>query len=185
MEVLELAVHTSLKTEREKRFEELYEVAFPAVAAFVSKMNGSFQDAKDIFQDALVIYFEKSTDPKFRIASLPERYILGIAKHLWIGKFKEDRKKISLDTLESTISIPADFFPSIHSIKILQFLENTGKKCMDLLRGFYYEKLTMKEMTRSLGYSNEHSVTVQKYKCLEKIRESIKEKSIRYEDFFE
>jgi len=26
---------------------------------------------------------------------------------------------------------------------------------------------------------------VQKYKCLEKIRESIKEKSVTYEDFFE
>ena len=185
MEVLELAVHACLREERERRFEELYETAFPAVAAFVSKMNGSFQDAKDIFQDALVIYFEKSGGPTFGVVSMPERYILGIAKHLWIRKFKEDRKIISLDSLESTISIPEDYFPSLHSNRLLQILENTGKKCMDLLRGFYFEKLTMREMARSRGYSNEHSVTVQKYKCLEKIRESIKEKSISYEDFFE
>jgi len=185
METLALAVHASPRTKREKLFEELYETAFPVVAAFVSQMNGSFQDAKDIFQDALVIYFEKSGDSQFMITALPERYILGIAKHLWIRKFKEDRKKISLNSLESTISIPSDFFPSVHSKRILQFLEKTGKKCLDLLRGFYYEKLTMRDIAQTLGYSNEHSASVQKYKCLEKARETIKEKSITYEDFFE
>ena len=186
MEVLALSVPTSSpKVLREKLFEELYEMAFPAVASFVGQMNGSFQDAKDIFQDALVIYYEKLADPDFMIQGLPERYILGIAKHLWIRKFKGDSKRISLNTLEATISIPVDFFPTLQSKKILQFLEHTGKKCLDLLRGFYYEKLAMKDIAEKLGYSNEHSATVQKYKCLEKIRETIKEKSITYEDFFE
>jgi DNA-directed RNA polymerase specialized sigma24 family protein len=185
MEVLEIPSLPTSKAFRERLFEEFYESAFPSVASFVSQMNGTFQDAKDIFQDALVIFFEKSEDPEFKINTAPERYILGISKHLWIKKFKADLKTISLTAMELSISIPADFFPTPHSRRLLRFLENSGKKCMDLLRGFYYEKQTMKDIAKTLGYSNEHSATVQKYKCLEKIRDSIKEKSISYEDFFE
>ena len=185
MEVLVSTVGTLSKAEIENNFEELYETAFPQVAGFVSQLNGSFQDAKDIFQDALVIYMEKTAKPEFIIQIAAERYILGIAKHLWLRKFKADRNKISLDRLESAISIPEDFYPSIQSSRILRLLEITGKRCLDLLRGFYFERLTVKELTESFGYSSEHSATVQKFKCLEKIREIVKLKSFTNEDFYE
>ncbi|MBA4056967.1 MAG: RNA polymerase subunit sigma-70 [Marivirga sp.] len=185
MEVLTIANRSSHRAAREKLFEEIYEEAFPMVAAFVSHMKGSLQDAKDIFQDSLVIFFEKSEDPDFKVSTSPERYILGIAKHLWIKKYKQDSKNVSLNVFESSIFIPVDFFPAPHSVRLLQFMEAAGKKCLDLLRAFYFEKQTMRDMAKGLGYSNEHSATVQKYKCLEKIRETVKEKSITYEDFFE
>ena len=185
LEVLPAQSISSSAPPRDAFFEELYESAFPAVAGFVSQMNGSFQDAKDIFQDALIIYFERSTDPQFSVNATPERYILGIAKHLWIRKFKEKGKNISLNTFEAALSIPVDFFPSVQSKRVLQFIEQAGKKCLDLLRSFYYDKLTMKELAQKFEYSSEHSVTVQKYKCIEKVRESVKERSITYEDFFE
>ncbi len=166
-------------------FEQLYETAFPVVAKFISKMNGSFQDARDIFQDALVIYYERSNNPGTHIRTTPEAYILGIAKNLWIRKFNRNRKHISLDSFEASITIPEDFFPSLKSKLILQFLETTGKKCMDLLHGFYYDNLTIREIREVFGYRNEHSATVQKYKCLEKVRDTIKEKSRIYEDFID
>lgn len=185
MEILTVANHSSPVTVREKLFEEIYEKAFPWVAAFVSHMNGSLQDAKDIFQDSLVIFYEKSGEFEFKISTAPERYILGIAKHLWIKKYKGDSKTVSLTALESSISIPVDFFPTPHSIRLLQFLETTGKKCLDILREFYFENRTMRDLAEKLGYRTEHSAAVQKYKCLEKVRETIKEKSVTYEDFFE
>jgi len=170
---------------REASFQALYEMAFPGVAGFVRKMNGSFQDARDIFQDALVIYLEKSEGPGFASGSSPERYILGIAKHLWLRKFREDRRKVSLNITEMAISIPVDFYPSVHIARLLRFLELTGKRCLDLLHGIYYEKRSMKDLAAAFGYRNEHTTSVQKYKCLEKLRSAIKEKTMAYEDFFE
>jgi RNA polymerase sigma factor (sigma-70 family) len=185
LDVLRKPVLRACGAARDVFFEEMYERAFPAVASFVRQMNGSFQDAKDIFQDALIIYFERSAENGVVISVSPERYILGISKHLWSRKFKEDRMNVSLDDFETALHIPADFYPSIRSNRILQFLEVAGSKCMDLLRSFYFEKHTLKDVSKNLGYSTEHSAAVQKYKCLEKIRESIKEKSVTYEDFFE
>ena len=185
LEILAKPVLTASNADRGMFFEEMYETAFPTVASFVRQMDGSFQDAKDIFQDALIIFLERSTEARITINVSPDRYILGIAKHLWLRKFKEDRLKLSLDDFEMALYIPIDFYPNIKSSRILQFLEVAGSKCMDLLRSFYFEKNSLKDVSKKLGYNSEHSAAVQKYKCLEKIRESIKQNSVTYEDFFE
>ncbi|HTE32949.1 MAG TPA: hypothetical protein VK666_21350 [Chryseolinea sp.] len=172
-------------TVNNSQFEELYKVVFPKIAGFISKLHGTLQDSKDIFHDALIIYMERSQGPYNETVATPERYILGIAKHLWLKKFKKDRRTISLDAYESTLSIPDDFYATVRTRQLLRFLETTGRKCIDLLRDFYYERSTMKDIVSKHGYSNEHSATVQKYKCLEKIRQTVKDKSMTYEDFFE
>jgi RNA polymerase sigma factor (sigma-70 family) len=184
MEVLE-RIEINTHAAREKLFTDLYERAFPSVARFVSKMRGSFQDAKDIFHDALVIYYEKIQDEKLTINSEPEAYVLGIARHLWMRKFNRDHKSLSFDALESDITTEDNFTADVSDRKLLQFLERTGKRCMDLLQAFYYEKMAMTTIASLFGFRNEHSATVQKYKCIEKVRDTIKEKSMNYEDFLE
>jgi DNA-directed RNA polymerase specialized sigma24 family protein len=185
MEIVESIIKPESKTERARVFEELYEKAFPYAAKFVRKMGGTLEDAQDIFQDALVIFHEKNSRGDLHINTSPEAYILGISKHLWVRKFKQDRTKVSFSEWEHEISIPQDYFADFNSNMLLKFLEKAGKKCMDLLRAFYYEKSAMHEIANEHGYKNERSATVQKYKCLEKVRDSIKQKSIGYEDFIE
>jgi hypothetical protein len=87
--------------------------------------------------------------------------------------------------MEREISIPDDYFPSLQEKRLLRILETAGKKCMELLHAFYYRQDKVKEIAVSLGYANDHSLSVQKYKCLDKVRNIIKEKSLSYEDFIE
>lgn len=164
---------------------ELYERVFPAVAKFVSRMGGSLEQAKDIFQDALVIYLEADQRGSQTIRTSKEAYLLGISKHLWIRKYHRDQRTVPLSDPENQLAIPDDFFPTVQAKRLLRVLEASGKKCLDLLRAFYYQKLPMKKLVGMLGYANEHSASVQKYKCLEKIRTTVKEKSLTYEDFTE
>lgn len=185
MEVLE-PTYTLTKTEQPRvLFEVLYETAFPAVAGFVSNMGGGFDDAKDIFQDALVVFCEKQNDAAFTLKTLPEAYLLGIAKHLWIQKFNRHLHEVCLDETEAAITIPDDFYPAVNESRLLRMIENTGKKCLQLLRAFYYESFSVRQIAQKLGYGSEHSVSVQKYKCIEKIRETIKQQSVSYEDFID
>lgn len=176
---------SKIETERERLFYELYQSSFPAVARFVRKMNGNFDDARDIFQESLIIYYEKSLVRNLHISSTPEAYILGIAKHLWIRKYTSDKHLVSFNSAESAIAIPEKYAPTMNEERLLQVLERTGKKCLDLLLAFYHRSTSMKEMVSTLGYKNEHTATVQKYKCLERVRDTVKEKQLAYEDFFE
>ena len=182
MELLENKVRTGLVDFTDKRFENLYEKAFVAFAKFASRRKTSYEDAKDIFHDAMVIYLEKSSDPALSIHTSPERYVVGIAKHLWNRKFRRDLQVVSFDE-QLAVSVPADFFPEQKEVSLLNFLERMGQRCMDLLQKFYFEKASLREIAAFLGYRTEHSAAVQKFKCIAKLRDFIKAKAVKYEDF--
>ena len=166
---------------REQLLMELYKSAFPPLAKYVAKMGGSVDDAKDVFQDALVIYYEKAIAGNL-VAADGKAYLLGIAKHLWFKKFKEQSNTLSLDDAWEQAD---EAEQQISNNKVLQFLETAGKRCMELLSAFYYHKLPMKDAAEQFGYAGERSVTVQKYKCLEKVRDTVKQQSLSYADFIE
>jgi len=165
---------------RRELFISIYKKAFPVVAKYISRMGGSFDEAKDVFQDALVIYYEKTIavtiEPNNNIA-----YLMGAAKHLWIKRYRQNEHNIPLDNIE--VELREDESPATN--RLMHFLEKSGKKCMDLLRSFYYDEVPLQEIAEAYGYSGVRSATVQKYKCLEKVRETIKQKSLVYEDFME
>ena len=124
MELQEKTIDVTPGGSREAFFEELYEIAFPAFARFAARRNTSFEDAKDIFHDALVIFYEKCNDPDFSIRMWAEAYVVGIAKHLWIRKFNHARLTISLDRAESEIKLPEDYFPTVNETRLLKFLRS-------------------------------------------------------------
>jgi DNA-directed RNA polymerase specialized sigma24 family protein len=187
MTIAETAFDLKDPQQREENFEYLYEELFPVVADMVSKQGGSFHDAKDIFQDALIIFYEESVDGELHIKLSSEAYIVGIAKHLWIKKFKSKYRLLSLDGLEKQITLPQDYFEpeTTKTSRLLRLLEVAGKKCIELLRSIYYDKLSMNEVSQVHGFSNPHSASVQKYKCIEKIKVIVEQKSLSYEDFME
>ena len=164
---------------REKLFIALYKSVFPSVAKYVAKMGGAFDEAKDVFQDALVIYYEKVVAGSDNIRTNEKAYIFGIARHLWLKNFNLHNPNVA----RSDFDIEIEGEPQISDNKLLSFLQTAGKKCMDLLRSFYYDEHPLNEIAERFGFSGVRSATVQKYKCLEKVRETVKEKSLTYEDF--
>jgi len=168
--------------DREQAFIALYKKAFPAVAKYVSKMGGSFDDAKDIFQDALVIFYEKKVSQSGTVAANEQAYLVGIAKHLWSRRFAEN---CSLTSLDQQFDLADEDVLQPSSAKLMHYLETAGQKCLELLKAFYYDNLPVNTIAGLFGYSGIRSATVQKYKCMEKVRETIKEKSLAYEDFVE
>jgi DNA-directed RNA polymerase specialized sigma24 family protein len=163
-------------TETEVDLKKTYSEVFPAVASFVAKMGGSVEDAKDIFHDALVIFFEK----EIRIDN-PGAYLVGIAKHLWVRKYKHDKNRVDLD---NSIEIPYED-PSPVVARLVRLIEAAGRSCLDLLQAFYYEKRSAESIANEFNYSDAHSASVQKHKCLQKIRSFVKTKSLEYESFIE
>ncbi|RBQ06659.1 RNA polymerase sigma factor [Pedobacter miscanthi] len=174
---------------REALFMKLYQQAFPLVAQHVAKMGGSFDEAKDIFQDALVLYYEKVQVSGLALKYSEKSYLLGIAKHLWIKRYHENSRHSSLDledhVFKAVIDVADIEYREVAPFKLMRLLEQTGQKCMQLLSAFYYEKLDMDALAGRFGFSGARSATAQKFKCLQKVKETVKEKSLKYEDIVE
>ncbi len=167
--------------QREAFFMALYKKAFPVVARYVARMGGSLEEAQDIFQDTLVIYYEKVASAQAEPIVNEKAYLLGIAKRLWLQRYKATLKNQPLNDFD--VEIIPDEQPATG--KILHYLETAGKKCMELLRAYYYDHLPVGDVATLFGYSGTHSATVAKYKCLEKVRETVKQNSLNYADFIE
>lgn len=165
---------------REAFFIEVYQKSFPAVARHVAKMGGSLDEAQDIFQDALVAYYEKVVSGNQDIVN-GHAYIFGIAKNLWLQQYKNGNKNSLFQTqggFEENEEAPS-------TEKVLHYLATAGKKCMELLKAYYYDHMSVENVVSAFGYSGKRSATVAKYKCLEKVRETVKQKSLDYADFIE
>lgn len=178
---MELAANLLTLNDRTRLLESLYKTVFPKVATFVANRGGTFDDARDIFHDALVIFYEKYAGELNNIYSGEGPYIIGIAKHLWLRKYKAGQKFVELTESEKAISIPEDYFHESDN-RLISILSLTGKKCMELLQAFYYENLGLGQIKSLFNFSTVHSASVQKFKCIEKVRETIKKKAIGYEE---
>lgn len=153
-----------------------YKEAFPVACAFIRKNGGNLEDAKEYFHEAFVIYLEKKDQD---VIVNPVTYLTGITKHLWFRHCRKERNQLSGPEWQNQEEAQPD------GNKILELLRQQGKKCLDLLTAFYYDEMEMKEISRRFSFSNERSATVQKFKCLEKMRNLVKSKSIKKEYFYE
>lgn len=179
---MEIETETETLT-REELFIKLYEEAFPAAAQFIKKMGGNLDDAKDIFQDTLIIYYEKTRHQDWVMPENEKAYLLGIGRHLWYQKHRKDEKRNQSVLLEN-IASNEENAPGV-SQRVFDLIAKAGKKCLELLQSFYFEKKKMTEIAEHFRFSGERSATAQKYKCLEKVRTEIKRRSLNQEDFYE
>jgi RNA polymerase sigma factor (sigma-70 family) len=166
----------------EFKLKELYLSAFPPIARFIAARGGSPEQAKDIFQESVIIYYEQVISGTKQITTSPQAYIFGVAKHKWSALMRHHSiKTIDLEVERLDILVEAE--PEVITDKLMQFMKVSGRRCMNLLRSFYYQNISLEEIAKTFGYSDTRSATVQKYKCLEKVRTAVKEKSLQYEDF--
>ncbi|MCB0550849.1 MAG: sigma-70 family RNA polymerase sigma factor [Phaeodactylibacter sp.] len=176
-----------LRIDRGAAFEQLYEDCFPRVARLVKALGGDYEDARDIFQDALIILYEKAVQGNLDIQSSPAAYIMGIAKHLWLRQRRQGSNLITFTGVEQEMDIPEGFFPEQEKprLRLFRFLAAAGRRCMEILQAFYYQQMPLPEIAEEFGFANTRSATVQKHKCLEKVREQVKAKTLSYAEVVE
>lgn len=161
-----------MTTQQEDPVISLYRDSFPDFARMVRRMGGTLDQAKDSFHDALLIYLEKEKAGKLQLHSSPKAYLLGTARICWLRTLNNG----------PTLPLPEGWEPAEpehtdmeeREINVLETVLKSGRKCLELLKAFYYDHCSMQDIAVRFGFNGRRSATVQKYKCLERIREEIK-----------
>ena len=161
----------------QKAVNGLYDVLSPA-KKYVQSNNGSADDAKDIFQDALVILYKNVQSENFILTGSLKTYLLAIVKNLWFQELRR-RNKIrvtseQVDIAEVIISHDAEDFEIAKAAFNL-----LGEKCRQILIMFYFKKKTYKELASFLAFGDERTAKNQKYRCLQKAKENFTTLSIK------
>ena len=162
-----------LKSKDNKAYEILYKFYYPSVRHFICKNNGSEDDAKDIFQETILVLLEKVPKEDFNLTSSLKTYIFAISSNLWLKRLRDSNKlvKTELGLYEKYLTDyeEAEVNPSFGNRLARIYRKITGK-CRTLLHAIYYDEKNIDEVTKEFGYTNKHNAQNQKYKCLEQAR---------------
>jgi RNA polymerase sigma factor (sigma-70 family) len=174
-ELNEQALLKGLAQNDSRAVEALYKSHFSMIQHFVTNNNGSFDDARDIFQEAMIALYEKVQSDHFALTCQIKTYLFSICKNLWLKRLQQMGKySAPLSTQEETISVEEDldqFEKKDAAFAIMdRALKSLGEPCKSLLEGYYLNKKGMQELASQFGYTNADNAKNQKYKCLMRLK---------------
>jgi len=174
-ELNEQALLKGLAENDSKAVEALYKSHFSMIQHFVTNNNGSFDDARDIFQEAMIALYEKVQLEHFTLSCQIKTYLFSICKNLWLKRLQQMGKySTPLSAQEESISVEEDldqFEKKDAAFAIMdRALNSLGEPCKSLLEGYYLNKKGMQELASQFGYTNADNAKNQKYKCLMRLK---------------
>lgn len=157
--------------------EHIYSENFKSVKQYILKNSGKEDDAKDIYQEAIVAAWLNLKEGKFEMQTGKSigGYIYQIAKYKWLDKIrsKEHRTTLRLVHDNQAQSDEVDEYGKEQDQEI-QYLKELysrlNEKCKAILNRFYYEKKSLAEIGEDLNY-DAATVKTLKYRCMKKLRD--------------
>ncbi|CAL1519987.1 sigma-70 family RNA polymerase sigma factor [Chitinophaga sp. MM2321] len=159
----------------DKSLEIIYSENFPVVLRMILQHNGSEDDAKDVFQEAIIVLYEKVISGDFSLTSKLKTFLYSVCRHLWLKKVQSTYGLFALPPEMEEI-IPATEALDDHAAKDEQFrimensMGNIGEPCKTILEDYYLHKKSMQEIADKFGYTNAENAKNQKYKCLMRLK---------------
>lgn len=161
----------------QKTFLNLYEYEFPKIVRMVVKNSGTVENARDVFQDGLIILIENLLHKKLEITESFDGYLFSVCRNLWYKQIVQNKRKLKFidDYLYNELDINCYNY-DVQPDNFEQYtaaIESLGETCRKLLECYYYQKISWEEIANQLGYATAGSARNQKYKCLERIRKQL------------
>ena len=151
---------------------------------FLNRYEVPLHSLEDIFQDAILVLFQKASSGKLdQINSSLKTYLFSIGKYMVFEQYRKDKKKVDspedyiFDKADNTAFNMVQQRSDINPLqkRILAGFARLGAKCQEVLKLFYYRGFTIEEIMEHLEYPNKNVVKSQKSRCLKTLKAHIHE----------
>jgi RNA polymerase sigma factor (sigma-70 family) len=158
-----------------KAVETIYRNNFNMVQSFVLNNNGTYDDARDIFQEAMIVLYENAKSETFVLTCQIKTYIYSICRRLWLKRLQQLNKfSVQVDSLEETVPVEEDIENqdkrNADFVIMERALGSLGEPCKSILEAYYLQKKDMAHIANAFGYTNADNAKNQKYKCLIRLK---------------
>lgn len=159
--------------------KSLYVNLLPKVKKHVLANSGSLEDAYDVFQDGVMVFYKlvvtgKFDDDKYSIHG----FVFTICKNLWINLVK---KRASTQNREQNVekdafdqSVLENIIDTERAEALHQVFQSLGDKCTEIMTLFFYHRLSLKEIAEKLGDMSEDAVKVKNHRCKKMLTDKIR-----------
>ncbi|APY07782.1 hypothetical protein BWZ20_05485 [Winogradskyella sp. J14-2] len=161
--------------------KRIYNNNYPKIEILVLKNNGTKAYAKDIYQEAFLAVWQNVKQDKFipQSEASINGYLYTIAKNKWMDVLRSQgyKKTIVASQMsyfeikdEENNGIDDDILKDKRLEDVMHAFKNLGDACKSLLRKFYFEKKSMKNIAKELQL-DAASTRNKKYRCMQKLRQ--------------
>lgn len=171
----ELVVLRAIGNNEKAAIESVYKENYSLIQHLIISNNGSEEDARDIFQEAMMVLYEKAKSPDFELTCQIKTYLYSVSRRLWLKKLQQLRRMESqVENFDKVVAVEEDL--EAHEKLNRQYLimrtamGKIGEPCKSLIEAFYVHRKNMHEIAGYFGYTNADNAKNQKYKCLVRLK---------------
>ncbi len=155
--------------------EKLYKAYFPMVLQLILTNNGNEDEAKDVFQETVIVLYNKVRNGNFELNSKLKTFIYAVSRRIWLKYLgQKNRNSGNIKDVEEIIAVEPDL--ERHQERDKQFkqmehaLNQLGEPCKTIIEDFYIYHRSMQAICEKFGYTNADNAKNQKYKCLQRLK---------------
>ncbi len=168
------ALLQGLARQDKKVIETIYKENFGLIQALVLNNNGSADDAKDIFQEAMIVLYQKAQSGSFELNCQLKTFVYSVCRRLWLKRLMHQNRYKLYENHEQFVVVDEEVEDHEEKAAELTLMEKAmnsiGEPCKSLLDAFYMQKKGMQEIAADFGYTNADNAKTQKYKCLMRLK---------------
>jgi RNA polymerase sigma factor (sigma-70 family) len=171
----ELIVSELRKENNAMALRELYRTHYPMIVNLVCSNTGTEQEAKDVYQESLIVFYEKIRSPDFVLTCKIKTYLYAVCRRLWLKRLSEKKRfHTNIEAGESLPEIEQEMTEIEESEKKFAFMDQSldglGEPCRSIIEDFYIHDLSMEAIRDKHGYTSAENAKNQKYKCLQRLK---------------
>lgn len=165
----------------ERALDYLYKKYYRMMTNIVLKNNGTEEEAKDVYQEALLAFWQKAASGKLVLTSKISTFLYSICLNQW-------RKELDRKSRLSHEEVEGEDYQGYEQKErykiVMDCIGELGDTCKRILTYYYFDGLNMTDIAEKLNFANTDTAKTKKYKCKKKLDSLIKE---RYSttDFFD
>lgn len=134
---------------------------------------------EELYHEAFLAFYENILSEKLtELTSNLKTYIFSIGKYKYLDRIRKEQRHLDYAEHQNDMESTIESSPPVYSTEmLLKALAQLGEPCAGLLKRFYFNKASMKEIASTMGYSSVASAKNQKYKCINRLRDLVKKNS--------
>ncbi|MBP6977599.1 MAG: sigma-70 family RNA polymerase sigma factor [Bacteroidales bacterium] len=153
---------------------------FATIKRFILRNNGTPEDAEDVFQEAMMIIYQKTKDNELSLECSFITFLYSVSRHIWFQKLEKNRiDPAYVSDLENFIQLSDEMRFEVYDeekerIRLFQkhFLA-LGEDCQKLLR-LFVKRVPLAEIMKIMGYKSVKYAKTRKFLCKEKLKKNIR-----------
>ena len=161
---------------RKKTLREIYEVYFPIIKNHILRNSGTEDDAKDVFQDAMMAIFQNVSDTEFELTCQFKTYIHAVSSNIWKNKLRKKRNEpgmVSTDVHDIPMEEMQD---AVNKIELFELYRrkftHLSVSCQKLLK-LFLSGVDMKQIAKHFSFASVSYAKKRKFQCKQKLIELI------------